>query len=182
MKQAAGLVVALGLGFLGCGGGDDGGSGFSKEYAHEIAQDCSESVKCYLQNDKQLEDDPFNECIKDSSDKLNSDPAAQEKFLTSFGRCKQFIVCDYYTCASSGATGYGESQALRVRQRCQAESDCRGMTGNPDADPANAVNSCTWSRTGELEPLNAQQRQAWETTFLRCSMLSACDFVNCSGQ
>lgn len=183
MKQAAGLLLAtflalFGCGF-GCGGGGDGNMNFSQDYAAEIRKDCNESVNCFLQRDEQVEDDPFNECIKDSSNKLDGDAEQQEAFLTNFGRCSNFIVCDYYECATSGASGYGDSQLQRVQYRCQAESECRAAGGMPDADPAYAVNSCVAIRKGELDTLIATQRTAWEQSFLRCSMVVGCEFVNC---
>jgi hypothetical protein len=183
MKQAAGLLPAVflalfGCGF-GCGGGDGGNANFSKDYAAEIGKDCKETVNCALQRDEQVENDPFNECLKDTSHLLDGDAELQEQFLTNYGRCSQFIVCDYFECATSGASGYGDSQVQRVQYRCQSESDCRAAMGNPDPDPMYAVNSCIAIRKGELDTLIVNQRSAWEEDFLRCSTVTGCEFVNC---
>jgi len=179
MKQAAGLFLAVFLAWFGCGGGDGGNANFSKDYAAEISKDCKESVNCFLQRDEQVEADPFNECIKDTSKALDADADLQDTFLTNYGRCSNFIVCDYYECATSGATGYGDSQIQRVQYRCQSESDCRAASGMGDPDPGYAINSCVAIRKGELDTLIATQRTAWEQSFLRCSTVTGCDFVNC---
>jgi hypothetical protein len=178
MKQAAGPLL-LSLALVSCGGDGDGNANFSKDYAAEIQKDCNESVQCFLQRDEQIEDDPFNECLKDSSAMLDGDAELQGRFLRNFNRCNMFVVCDYYDCASSGASTYADSQVPRIQQRCQAESECRTASGMPDANPTSAIDSCVYIKAGELNALTAQQQRVWETAFLRCSMTASCDFVNC---
>jgi hypothetical protein len=178
MKQAAGPLL-LSLALVSCGGGEDGNANFSKDYAAELQKDCNETVRCLQQRDEMIEDDPFNECLKDSARHLDGDAERQESFLANYNRCSQFIVCDYYDCAMSGASTYAESQQGNIAHQCQAESDCRAASGMPDPNPQEARNSCAYVRTGELNALTAAQQNAWETAVLRCSMVAGCDFVNC---
>lgn len=177
MKQAAGL---LGIAFfvLGCGD-DEGNANFSTDFAGEIQKDCNESVRCFQQRDQQLEADPFNECIKDSSAKLDGDADRQASFMANYNRCSNFIVCDYYDCASSGASTYADSQKPRLEYLCQAESTCRSASGSPDPDPSASIASCIYVKTAEINVLVADQQRRWETAVARCSMMMGCEFTNC---
>ena len=179
MKHAVGLVLLLGVLWLGCGGGADGDQQFSQQHAAEIRKDCNETINCLLQRDEQVPEDPFNGCISASGKYLEGGQSRQMTFLNNYARCSQFIFCDYLDCAQSGATGYSEAQAPHIQQRCQAESDCRAFSGTPDADPAGAITSCIYVKSGELEAAIQTMRSAWETAFLRCMALTGCDFVNC---
>lgn len=167
--------------------GSSGGAGsdstdepsFSEQHAAEIQKDCSESVNCLLQRDEQLEQNPFEECIADSSDALDGDERRQAAFLTNYERCKAYVVCDYYDCALSGVSGYGASQAPAVRMKCDADSACRAESGTPDPDPVYAVDACVAIVTGELDAYTESERTRWETALVTCSTLTSCDYVSC---
>jgi hypothetical protein len=177
MKQAAGLLGLVCL-LLGCGG-DDGNANFATDYAAEIQKDCNESVRCFQQRDQQLEPDPFSECIKDSSAALEGNAEKQASFMANYNRCSNFIVCDYYDCASSGASTYADSQKPRLEYLCQAESTCRSASGMPDTNPMGSIASCIYVKTGDLNVLTADQQKRWETAVARCSNLMGCEFTNC---
>ena len=82
---------------------DAGDPTFSTLHAAELMMDCQETVNCFLQRDEQLEADPLAACLADSAVVLDSgDAEDQARFLANFERCKAFIVCDYYDCATSG--------------------------------------------------------------------------------
>jgi hypothetical protein len=98
------LGGAVGSAGNGGGAGSDSADepSFSDLHATEIQKDCSESVTCFLQRDEQLADDPFEACVADSSTALDGDERLQAAFLANYERCKAYVVCDYYDCATSG--------------------------------------------------------------------------------
>jgi hypothetical protein len=79
---------------------------FSAEHEAEIRKDCNETLQCLAQQGQQLPDDPMEQCLIDSATVLDEGGAErQANFLSRFNRCSQYVVCDYYNCATSNAGG-----------------------------------------------------------------------------
>lgn len=82
--------------------GPDGGAlSFSELHAAELMKDCQETVNCLLQRDEPLEADPLAACLEDSARALAGDESRQASFLANVARCRAFVVCDYYDCATT---------------------------------------------------------------------------------
>jgi hypothetical protein len=110
----AGTVGASGSASGGTGSAADAGGSpqpfapgtFSAEHEAEIRKDCQETLQCLAQGGQQLPDDAMAHCLIDSAAILDEGGAErQASFLSRFNRCSQFVVCDYYNCATSNAGG-----------------------------------------------------------------------------
>ena len=152
---------------------------FTGMHQQEILKDCQESLQCRAQMGMELPEDPMNQCVMDSAERLEESTDRQESFLRKFGRCSNYVVCDYYTCATSNVSGYGDTQRDKVAKDCQATIDCSKTQGTFTGDPATALQGCIATRTGALDNFTLSQRQTYEATFLMCQPLDACLFTNC---
>jgi hypothetical protein len=181
MQQRLQLFSMLCVVVLACGG-DESDMGFSSEYSAEIHYDCQHTVDCFEARDETIEDDPFNECLKDSAATLNSgDSTARMMFLANVARCKPAIECAYYDCAIAGGSGYGLTQAPKLQHSCQSQSFCRGQQGNPDANPTYTIENCVSFGTGRLDAVASDRRRGFEMQFATCQMLTGCEFTTCFG-
>jgi hypothetical protein len=154
-------------------------STFSGMHQAEIMKDCAESLQCRVQIGMELPDNPMQTCLEQTAERLESSGDIQQSFLRNFGRCSNFVVCDYYNCAISDASGYGDTQRDKVSYDCNASIDCDATTGKFTGDKNVALPSCIAIRTGALDTLSQPQRQSYEATFAMCSMLQGCEFTNC---
>jgi hypothetical protein len=186
-RWSLGLVSALGLCLTGlgaCGAEEaplfDPGT-FSGMHEAEIQKDCKESLQCMAQNSLELPDDPVNKCLHDSAAALEMSEERQMNFLRKYGRCSAYVVCDYYTCATSNVTGYGDSQKEKVTHDCQATIDCSLMQGTFTGEEASALQGCVATRTGMLDNYTPTQRSQYEGKYGMCSAMTGCQFTGCFG-
>lgn len=81
---------------------DAGDPTFSTQHTAELMKDCQETVACHLQRGEQLPPDPVAACLEDSAAALDAADAEQQAtFLATLERCTAFVVCDYFSCATS---------------------------------------------------------------------------------
>ena len=177
----SGLFVLVAVG---CG--DDSGNvaldpnSWSGMHVNEIQKDCTETVQCMNQMGQPLIDDPVNSCVEATAKLLESSTDKQAEFVSNNSRCAQFVVCQYLDCVITDATStYGDMQQALIAQDCSAEVECQTVMGTPPADPNGAINTCIATNINVLNNFNPDMRFAYENSFATCSMLAACDFVNC---
>jgi hypothetical protein len=152
---------------------------FSGMHQDEILKDCKESLQCRAQMGMELPDSPMEQCVNDSAERLESSETIQESFLRKYGRCSNYVVCDYYTCATSNVSGYGDTQRDKVSHDCTATIECSRIQGTFTGDPQTALQGCVATRTGALDNFTLSQRQTYEATFRTCQPLTACQFTGC---
>jgi len=165
---------------LSCGGGGNSAvDNFSSTYATEISEDCRQSVQCLAQRGQTTGPDPVQNCPKDTGAMLDGNAAAQMAFLTNYERCRQYVVCDYFDCATSGVSSYGDTQIDKVSRNCQEDIDCQIMRGTFQGDQTSALANCIAINLGTIEAFSPDQRRNYESTYETCAMMNACDFTNC---
>lgn len=182
--SSAVLALAAWVGSSSCGGADkplfDPGT-FSGQHEAEIRKDCMESLQCAAQRGMELPPDPMDKCVTESAQRLEDMEDKQESFLRNIGRCGNFVVCAYYDCATSNASGFSDTQRDKVTHDCQASLDCQAEQGHPVDDPASALRGCVSIRAGSLDGYTAAQQQMYVATFANCQTLGGCQFTGCFG-
>lgn len=154
-------------------------STFSGMHQQEIMKDCAESLQCRVQIGMELPDDPMKACLEQSAERLESSSDIQQTFLRKFGRCMSYVVCDYYNCATSNVSGYGDTQIDKVTHDCNASIDCEVANGSFTGERTSALQGCVSSRTGTLDSFTQTQRQRYESVFATCMPLMGCMFTTC---
>jgi hypothetical protein len=152
---------------------------FSGMNEDAIRKDCQESLQCLAQMSVELPQDPMGECLRDSGEELENNSAKRDSFLRKFGRCMSFVVCDYYNCTLTDATGYGDTQLPQVMHQCQASIDCRLSMGTFTGERELAMTGCVATRTGTLNGFSIEQRQSYEAVYRSCMTFAGCEFTNC---
>jgi len=152
---------------------------FSGMNEGSIRHDCKESLQCLAQMGMELPDDPMGRCVEDSAKVLESSAEKRANFLRKYGRCMNYVVCDYYTCARSNVSGYGDTQRDKVMHDCQASIDCKVMQGAFTGDMATALEGCVASWMGTLDGYTMTQRQQYESVYASCMSFTGCQFASC---
>ena len=152
---------------------------FTGMHQQEILKDCQESLQCRAQMGMELPEDPMNRCVQDSAERLEESTDRQDSFLRKFGRCSNYVVCDYYNCATSNVSGYGDTQIDKVTHDCNASIDCEVANGSFTGERTSALQGCVSSRTGTLDSFTQTQRQRYESVFATCMPLMGCMFTTC---
>jgi hypothetical protein len=153
---------------------------FTGMHEAEIRNDCKQSLQCRAQMGQEVpSEDPIGQCLHDSAERIESSTDIQDSFLRKYGRCMNYVVCDYYACATSNVTGYGDTQKDKVVHSCQAEIDCAVMQGTFTGMRDKAMNSCVFTKTGGLDNFTQMQRMQYEATYAGCAALTGCMFTSC---
>ena len=152
---------------------------FSGMHQNEIMKDCRESLQCRAQMGMELPDNPMESCLEQSAERLESSGDIQQSFLRKYGRCSNYVVCEYYTCATSNVSGYGDTQRDKVTHDCNASIDCEAAQGRFTGDRPLALQGCVATRTGTLDSFTTSQRQRYESVYQTCMPLAGCMFTAC---
>jgi len=166
-----------------CGGGgddplaDDTFAGMNEDL---IRYDCNQTVQCKVQKGEPLAEDPFETCVIDTAELLESQPQKQNEFLMNFNRCSAHVVCEYRSCAIADIQGgYGQMHMDKVDYNCRQDVECRRQLGTLMADPTTEINSCIANNVGLLDRFTPDMRTQFEAEFVRCTGQVACNFTNC---
>lgn len=137
-----------------------------------IEYDCTQTAPCDPKFSVVM--DPLNECIRDTSHKLNT---GSETFRATYemrtARCAAYTGCMYFSCASDPNL-FSVSRMAQLQYECDQTNACRVSRGEA-TDSA----TCFAALANRLDFASVPDKAAWEQRFARCQTQTGCNYVVC---
>jgi hypothetical protein len=148
---------------------------YADQVIDSIEADCQKTALC--DPVFSVRADAVNECVKDTSTKLNTgSDAFRAMYKMRTGRCAQYTECQYYDCARDTMLYSATHQAL-LSYECQQSTLCKIQMGQPTMPNDNDV--CFGMLAAKLDFSAIADRAVWEQRIGRCMMQQGCAYVNC---
>lgn len=140
-----------------------------------IENDCSQTAQCDPTFGVIM--DAINECIKDTSAKLNlASESYRAQYEMKTSRCAAFTGCQYYACASEPNL-FSVAHAMQLSYDCQQQTLCKIAQGQPTSPTENDV--CFTALANRLDFATVPEKASWEQRATRCATQMGCAYVSC---
>ena len=170
-RFSASVFALISMLSSGCAGEET----YADQHIDAIEFDCQNTAPC--DPVFSVRQDSVNECVKDTSQKLNvGSNAFRAMYEQRTSRCAMYTGCQYYDCALDTML-FSVVHEAQLRYECQQTSLCKIQQGQPTMPTDNDM--CFNALASRLDFAPIADKASWEQKVARCSTQQACAYVSC---